>query len=64
MLRECAICGKEDNERFMWPYNIGSRTQWLCWECHKAAQREATASDGFRGKKLHKIAEGKKRRKY
>jgi hypothetical protein len=36
---------------------------WLCWDCFKNSQREATKSDVFRQKKLYKMHEGKKRNK-
>lgn len=63
MLRECDICKKEQDEYWMQSFNTGRRTMWLCWECYKASQREATLSDLFRQRKLYKINESKKRTK-
>lgn len=63
MLRQCEICGKEENEKWMQSFSSGTRTHWLCWECYQNSQREATASDLFRGDKLHRICESKKRNK-
>ena len=61
MKRRCDICGLEAEEHWMFPFNTGIGTQWLCWDCYKNSQREATKSDVYRQKKLHKLAEGKKR---
>ena len=63
MRKHCDICGNEADEYWMRSYDIGCKTIWLCWDCYKTAQREATISDVYRGKKLHKIAVSKKRNK-
>lgn len=63
MKRTCDVCGAESDEYWMKSFNIGRRTVWLCWECYKASQREATLSDLFRQRKLYKINESKKRTK-
>lgn len=63
MIRECDVCGTESDDYWMKSFNIGRRTVWLCWECYKASQREATLSDLFRQRKLYKINESKKRTK-
>ena len=63
MIRECDICKKEQEEKWMQSFNTGRRTIWLCWECYQQSQREATQSDKFRQRKLYKISESKKRNK-
>ena len=60
MIRECDICGKEQEEKWMQTYNTGRRTLWLCWECYQAGEREAAQSDLIRGYRLHKIFESKR----
>ena len=61
MIRQCDICGCVADEYWMRSFNTGSRTIWLCWECYQNADREAHLSDLFKGYKLHKISESKKR---
>lgn len=63
MKRTCDICGLEADEYWMFSYNAGTRTVWLCWDCWKNSQREATLSDLYRGRKLHRIYVSKKRKK-
>ncbi len=63
MKRICDICGCESDEYWMKPFNYGRKTVWLCWDCFKNSQREATQSDKFRQRKLYKISESKKRNK-
>lgn len=63
MFRQCEICGKEDYEQFMKSYFTGSKTVWLCWDCWKNSQREATLSDLYRQKRLYRIHVSKKRKK-
>lgn len=63
MNRTCDICGKECNEGSMKSVNIGRKKEWWCWECYLNSQREATASDRYRQKKLHNISKWKKRNK-
>ena len=63
MRRICDICGCEADEYWMEPFNIGSKTIWLCWDCFKNSQREATLSDIYRQKKLYKINNSRKRNK-
>lgn len=61
MKRQCDICGCESDEHWMHTYNTGRRVMWLCWECYKNSQREATQSDLSRQKKLYMIHKSKKR---
>ena len=63
MKRICDICGIEADEYWMFAYNTGRGVKWLCWDCYKNSQREATLSDLTRQKKLYKIHQGKKRNK-
>lgn len=63
MLRQCDICGKEENERMMKSINIGRKTEWWCWDCYKQSQYEASASDKYRQGKLYKIHKAHKRNK-
>lgn len=63
MKRTCDICGMEADEHWMFSYNTGSKRVWLCWDCFKNGQREATLSDIYRQKKLYRMHEGKKRNK-
>ena len=63
MKRICDICKCEADEYWMFPYNTGRRVMWLCWECYKNSQREATQSDLSRQKKLYMIHKSKKRNK-
>lgn len=61
MKRICDICECEADEHWMFPYNTGRKVMWLCWECYKNSQREATQSDLSRQKKLYMIHKSKKR---
>lgn len=61
MKRECEICGIVSDEYWMKSFNFGRKTVWLCWDCFKNGQREATLSDIYRQKKLYKMHEGHKR---
>ena len=63
MKRKCDICGIETDEHWMQSFNTGRKVMWLCWDCYKNSQREATLSDIYRQKKLYKMHEGKKRNK-
>ena len=63
MKQKCYICGCEADEYWMESFNHGRKTVWLCWDCYKNSQREATLSDIYRQKKLYKMHEGKKRNK-
>lgn len=63
MKRVCDICGCEADEYWMKSFNTGRKMMWLCWECFKNSQREATLSDIYRQKKLYRMHEGKKRNK-
>ena len=63
MKRRCDVCGIEADDYWMVPYNIGTKTKWLCWECSQTADREADQSDMQRGYQLHKISESKKVKK-
>ena len=63
MIRKCDVCGLEADEYWMFPFNIGTRTKWLCWTCWKNAQREANLSDKHRHYKLYKIKKSKEREK-
>lgn len=61
MKRRCDICGKEVNEKLMESIGYGRRTEYWCWECYLNSQREASASDMYRQKRLHKMHNSKKR---
>lgn len=61
MKRKCDICGCEADDHWMQPYNTGRRVMWLCWDCFKQSQYEATKSDMVRQKKLYQIAKSKQR---
>lgn len=61
MKRTCDVCGLTADEYWMHPFNTGRKVMWLCWDCYKNSQREATMSDMTRQKKLHKMHESKKR---
>jgi ribosome-binding protein aMBF1 (putative translation factor) len=61
MKRHCDICGCEADEYWMQSYNTGRKVVWLCWDCYKNSQYEATKSDLSRQKKLYQIANSKKR---
>ena len=63
MKRVCDICGCESDEYWMHSYYTGRKMMWLCWDCFKNSQREATKSDVFRQKKLYKINNSRKRNK-
>ena len=63
MKRICDICGCESDEYWMYSYYTGRKMMWLCWDCFKNSQREATKSDVFRQKKLYKMHNSKKRNK-
>ena len=63
MKRTCDVCGIEADEYWMFPFNIGTKTKWLCWDCWKNAQREANLSDRHRQQKLYKIKISKSRHK-
>ena len=63
MKRTCDVCGIEADEYWMFPFNIGTKTKWLCWTCWKNAQREANLSDRHRQQKLFKIKLSKSRHK-
>lgn len=63
MKRECSICGIIQDDYWMHSYNAGSKIMWLCWECHRTAQREANLSDNYRHNKLQKIAKSKEANK-
>ena len=55
MLRDCDICGEEYEERWMFSFNTGRKTLWLCQDCYDRSQREAALSDLYRSARLHKI---------
>ena len=59
MKRECSICGVIHDDYWMQPFNTGSKTIWLCWDCYKISQREANLSDNYRHTKLQKIVRAK-----
>ena len=61
MKRTCDVCGLTADEYWMHSFNTGRKVMWLCWDCYKNAQREATMSDMTRQKKLHKMHDSKKR---
>ena len=61
MKRKCELCGGLFNEFDMMSYNTGRRTAWLCWDCYKQSQYEATKSDMVRQKKLYQIHNARKR---
>lgn len=63
MKRVCDVCGLEADEYWMFPFNIGTKREWLCWDCWKNAQREANLSDRHRQQKLYQIQQSKKRHK-
>lgn len=63
MKRRCDVCGIEADDYWMVPYNIGTKTKWLCWKCSQTADREASQSDLIRGYRLHKICESKRVKK-
>lgn len=63
MKRHCDICGCESDDHWMETYNTGRKVMWLCWDCYKESQYEANKSDLSRQKKLHQIANSKKRHK-
>lgn len=63
MKKTCDVCGLEADEYWMFPFNIGTKTKWLCWDCWKNAQREANLSDRHRQQKLYKIKVSKSRNK-
>lgn len=63
MKQKCYICGCESDEYWMKSFNYGRKTAWLCWDCFKNSQREATLSDIYRQKKLYKINNSRKRNK-
>lgn len=63
MKQKCYICGCESDEYWMQSYNTGRKVVWLCWDCYKNSQREATLSDIYRQKKLYKINNSRKRNK-
>lgn len=63
MIRVCDICGEDCEDRWMQSMFTGTKTMWLCWDCYKNSQREATLSDLYRQKRLYKLAESKKRNK-
>lgn len=47
----------------MEPFNIGSKTIWMCWDCFKQSQYEVMKSDHHRQKILFKLHDSKKRNK-
>lgn len=53
MKRKCDICGELHNEFDMVTFNPG-RVKWVCWECYKNSQYEATQSEMRRAKDLHR----------
>ena len=61
MKRTCEICGLEADEYWMFPFNTGRKSMWLCWDCYKNSQREANLSDRHRQHRLYKINQSKKR---
>ena len=61
MKRRCDICGLEADEYWMFPFNTGRKSMWLCWDCYKNSQYEANKSDQARQKKLYMIHKSKKR---
>lgn len=63
MKRICDVCGLEADEHWMFPFNIGAKTKWMCWDCWKNSQREANLSDRHRQQKLFKIKLSKSRNK-
>ena len=63
MKRKCDVCRIESDDYWMYPYNIGIKTVWLCWDCYRESQREAALSDFSRQRKLYKIHESKRRTK-
>lgn len=63
MKRECEECGSIHDDYWMKSYDIGARTIWVCWNCWKNGQREATLSDIARKAKLKKIHNSNKRNK-
>jgi len=63
MQRQCDICGKEDWDKYMESYCTGSKTVWMCWECYKNAQREATLYDMKQGNRIRKMSEARKKKK-
>jgi ribosome-binding protein aMBF1 (putative translation factor) len=44
MRQICSICGKEDDETFMFRIQT-SRVQWMCDKCHNVALREIDRSE-------------------
>lgn len=63
MKHKCELCGGLFNEFDMMSYNTGRKTVWLCWDCYKNSQYEATKSDLARQKKLYQMHNARKRHK-
>lgn len=57
---ECSNCGTKYDEYWMVKLNPGTGVQYLCWDCYKQGQREASLSDIQRQRKLYRLAESKK----
>ena len=47
----------------MEPFNIGSKTIWMCWDCFKKSQYEVIKSGHYRQQKLMKLHNNRKRNK-
>ena len=45
MKRVCDICGAEQDERWMVSFSSGRKTHWLCWDCFKIGQYEASMNE-------------------
>ena len=43
MRQTCCICGREDDELFMYPIQT-SRVRWLCGSCYKKADNEVAGT--------------------
>lgn len=62
-IRNCDICGKEEDERWMVSFNPGARRLYFCWECYRNAQKQVASSEFMRKTRREKIAENKKVKK-
>jgi hypothetical protein len=63
MLRECCICGKEYEEKYMERRSPSpSHPQWMCYHCYVTCQKEATLYDIKQGNKLRKMSESRKKK--
>ena len=62
MLRQCDICGKECEEKYMVKRSPSpANPKWLCWECYKLGQREMHSEEISRKKRIQKAMNARKK---